>query len=103
MDTNTSIYDALDDVKMLFYTYRQDVNDSNDKHLRNFKRIVAAIDHQGGQMFADDALLNHERDVDALQVGIKNRSEDERKLCVREKTMGAVSLKRGKVNYEKLI
>ena len=54
-------------------------------------------------MFADNALLNHERNVDALQVGVKDRSEDERKLCVRVKMMGVALLKRGKVNYEKLI
>ena len=73
MDTKTSVYDALDDAKALYYTYKQDVNDSNAKHLvRNFKSIVAVIEHQGGTMFADDALLTHEREMDEHKIGVKD-------------------------------
>ena len=103
MDTNTSVYDALDNAKMVYYTYKQDVNESNAKHLRNFKSIVAAIEHQGGQLFANDALYNHKGDLDALQVGVKDRTEDKKMICVREKMIGIALLKRGKIKYEKLI
>ena len=102
MDTNTSVYDALDEAKMVYYTYRQDANESNAKHLRNFKSIVAAIEHQGGQMFADDALMIHEKKIDTL-VGTNVRTDKEKRLCVREKMMGIALLKRGKGKYEKLI
>ena len=30
----------MDQAKALFFSYKQDQNESNDKHLRNFKSIV---------------------------------------------------------------
>ena len=50
----------MDEAKTLFYTYKQEQHESNAKHLRNFKSIVDAIEHHGGEMFADDALITHE-------------------------------------------
>lgn len=47
IETNTSIYDALDEGNVIFYTYMQEENESNVNHLRNFKSVVAEIDHPG--------------------------------------------------------
>ena len=35
IETNTSIYDILDEAKIICYTYRQVENESNVKHLKN--------------------------------------------------------------------
>ena len=64
-ETNTSVYDAMDEATSLYYTYKQaPTGESNAKHLRNFKSIVAAIEHLGGTMFANDVLIDHENELD---------------------------------------
>ena len=45
IETNTSAYDALDKTKRLDYMYRQEENESNSNHLRNFKSIVKAVEY----------------------------------------------------------
>ena len=37
IETNTSVYDAMDEAKSLYYSYKQDQNESNSKHLNFFK------------------------------------------------------------------
>lgn len=85
METNTSIYEYLEKAKMMYYTYRQDASDSNAKNLRKFKSIIASVKYQGGQIFANKALLNHKRDADIEIVGGRKRTYNERRTCVREK------------------
>ena len=53
-------------------------------------------------MFADNALLQHERDKGTLQVGVKDKTEEEQKLSAREKMMGVSLLKHGKEDYKEL-
>ena len=48
IETNTSVYDALDEAHAMYYAYKQEPGESNAKHLRNFKSIVAAVEHLGG-------------------------------------------------------
>ena len=104
IETNTSIYDALDEAKTIFYTYRQEDNESNAKHLKNFKSIVEAIDHLGGSMFMDKALLDYERDQDDRNPTTLSRSEEELSMAVRERMMGVVFIKRAsKAKYGKLM
>ena len=38
IETNTSVYDAMDEVKSLYYNYRQEQDESNTKHLLKFQR-----------------------------------------------------------------
>ena len=47
IETNTSVYDALDEAHTVYYAYKQDPGESNAKHLRNFKSIVDAVEHLG--------------------------------------------------------
>ena len=48
IETNTSVYDAMDEAKQMYYTYRQEANETNAKHYKNFKIMVEAIEHLGG-------------------------------------------------------
>ena len=61
---NTSRYDALDEVNKLYYEYKQEVGETNAKHLRNLKIIVSAVEHLGGTMFSDENLIKIEREKD---------------------------------------
>ena len=66
IETNTSIYDAMDEAKAMYYKYKQEKNEieSNAKHLKNFKSLVEAIEHLGGEMFTDNELLEHKKKID---------------------------------------
>ena len=81
------MYDALDEASALYYVYRQEEGESNAKHLRNFKSIVAAVEHLGGSMFADDATVNLEREKD-LKKGNAKKKDEEYKGIVRGKMLG---------------
>ena len=48
IETNMSIYDAMNKAKALFFSYKQEQSESNAKHLRHLKSIVEAIEHLGG-------------------------------------------------------
>ena len=58
IETNTSVYDAMDEAKALYYTYKQEENETNATHYKNFKSVVKAIEHLGGVMFTGDTLFN---------------------------------------------
>ena len=58
IESNTSMYDALDEENAMYYSYRQEEGERNAKHLRDFKSIVSAIEHLGGSMFSDEALIS---------------------------------------------
>ena len=104
IETNTSVYDAMDEATLMYYSYKQAPSgESNAKYLRNFKGIVAAIEHLGGAMFTDDALVDYKTELDKLATGVKDRTDEEKKLCVREKMMGIALLKRSKDSNRSLL
>ena len=103
IETNTSLYDALDEANALYYSYKQEDGESNAKHLRNFKSIVLAVEHLGGSMFADDALVNLEKEKDVKE-GVAARQEEEYRGIVRGKMLGVAFLKRANQHkYNKLM
>ena len=103
IETNTSLYDALDEANALYYSYKQEDGESNAKHLRNFKSIVAAVEHLGGSMFADDALVNLEKGKD-LKKGITAKRDEEYGEIVRGEMLGVAFLKRANQHkYSKLM
>ena len=101
--TNTSVYDAMDEARCLYYSYKQEKNESNTKHLKNFKSIVEAIEHLGGEMFADGALIKYEANQDIKNELEPPRSKATLKKDVRENMMTVVLIKRAKFDYKKLI
>ena len=39
------MYDSLDEAKRLYYAYKQGEEESNASHLKNFKNMIAVIEH----------------------------------------------------------
>ena len=75
----------------------------NAKHLRNFKSIMTAVEHLGGEMFADNALITLEQNLDTKSGGATKTTEYYKKL-VKDKMMGTAFIKRAdKQKYAKLI
>ena len=103
IETNTSVYDAMDEAKSLYCNYRQEHDESNTKRLRNFRSVVEAIEHLGGAMFVDKSLIDYEKELDNKNPSIINRNDDELKVYVREKLMAVAFLKRAKYDYKKLM
>ena len=99
---NTSAYNAMDEAKGIYYMYKQESNESNEKHLRNFKSTVNAIEHLGGEMFADKTLIENEKEEDKKN-GATARDDREIRLCVREKMMAVALVKRSETENKKLI
>ena len=104
IETNTSVFNALDEAKLIFYAYRKEENESNAKYLKNFKSIVEAIDHLGGSKFTDKALFPYEMDQDGKNPVTINRSDEELTKAIRDMMMGVVFIKRAsKEKYGKLL
>ena len=76
MDDNVSAYDALDEAKRRYYEYQQQDEDSNANHLINFKNLVAVVEHYGGDLFYDKAMVDYEKKSD-VKLGLPESSEEE--------------------------
>ena len=56
------MYYAQHEAIKSFYVYYQGEDDSIATHLKNFKTMIAAVEHYGGNIFYDEGLIKHERD-----------------------------------------
>ena len=70
------MYDALNEAKNVYYLYRQGENGKNTKHLQHFKSKVESIEHLGGTIFVDDALVIGTR----RRQREKNQEKDQRQI-----------------------
>ena len=43
IETNTPVYDAIDEAKVMYYTYKQELNETNAKHYKNITSTVESI------------------------------------------------------------
>ena len=103
LETNTSVYDSLDEAKRLYYAYKQGEDETNDKHLKNYKNLIEVIEHFGGNIFKDDALVKHETEKDK-ENGKNTKTTEEYELIVRNKMMAVGFLKRANTRrYEGLM
>ena len=93
LEANTSVYDSLDKAKRLYYAYRQGEDETNDKHLKNFKNLVEVIKHFGGDIFHDNALIKHEKEKD-IEANLIPLSNEQYMTRVRNKMMAVGFLKR---------
>lgn len=59
-DGHRNPYLALDDAKTKIYKYYQKENDTNVSHFNTFRALVEVIEHHGGNIGNDDALVNIE-------------------------------------------
>ena len=98
-----SVYDALDEARTMYYAYRQEPEESNTKYLRNFKSIVASVEHLRREMFADDALIALEKKMESVSEE-SLRTIAHYKKVFKDKMIGVAFIKRaGQQRYEKLI
>jgi len=86
IEMSTSIYNKLSEDNVILYTYIQGEEEINAKHLRNFKSITEAVEHLGGTIFADDALIGVEMKEDDTK-GRHIKSDNKYKQIFREKMM----------------
>ena len=59
-ESQDNIYLALDDAKSSFYSYHQGSDESNAFYLTKFKNTIDVIEHYGGVIGTDDALVLEE-------------------------------------------
>ena len=76
MSANASVYDCLDEAKRFFYTYRQQPEDSNQQHLKSFKSNSDIVEHYGGVLYADKALIDYEKGLDKAN-GVATIADEE--------------------------
>ena len=101
IETNTSVYDAMDEAKTVYYKYKQDKHESNAKHLKKIKSIVETVEYLGGVLFTDPSLRKHECEIDKV-AGV-SRADEAKMTSVKEKSMSIGYLKRTKDEHNKLI
>jgi len=59
-ESQKNIYLALDDAKCTFYAYHQGADESNSSYMSKFKNFIEVIEHYGGSIGEDQALINEE-------------------------------------------
>jgi len=89
LQVSVNIYDALDDPKRKYFAYYQSYEESNIKHVKNIKDLVATVEHYGGSVCEDEGLLEYEKKKDGNVRTSKNYPG-----IVRAKVMGYVVIKR---------
>ena len=70
--------------------------------MRNFKSIIEVVEHHGGAIFSDNALINYEKREDDKK-GIHRKSGEEYRQVVRGKLMGVALIKRANTKNTKLL
>jgi len=58
MNMNASLYDSIDESKMVCYIYRQMTEDDNKTHLRAFKSNAEVVEHYKVSLLMTKFLLN---------------------------------------------
>ena len=100
IETNTSVYEALDKAKAIYYTYRQGDEESSAKQLSNFKSIIETVKHLGGTNFTDNTLINCVK-IEDNNKGEQRKSNNEYTQIVRYKMMEFVLTKHTKSKLTK--
>jgi len=103
IETNTSVYDALDKENSMYYTYKQENGESNAKQLRNFKSIVSVIEYLGGTSFSDKKLIKVKKEMNT-KLHAMNKTDTEYTIVVKKKMLGVAFLKRAfQQRYSKIM
>ena len=67
VNTNESIYDAIDEAIGKYYRYRQTEED-NETYTRNYKSNVKIVEDVGANLFKHPELLKYEKVVDQATI-----------------------------------
>ena len=77
----------------MYYNYKQNDEDTNAKHQKHFKNLVAIVEYYGDDLFIDKALVDHEKTSD-FNFGNNPKAEEDYETIVRDKMMAVGLLKR---------
>ena len=80
VEFSTSLYNAINEANALYHACMHEEGEINAKHLRNFKSIVSVVEHLGGSMFADDVIIDLEREKDTKKGNDKKDDQEYKKL-----------------------
>ena len=86
---SANIYNALDEAKSKYFSYHQQIEATNTKHVKTIKDLVATIEHYGGSISNDEGLLEYEKRKD----GNVTTSKDYNAI-VKEKVIAVAVIKR---------
>ena len=91
LEVSANVYNALDEAKRKYFAYYQQNKESNMRHVKNIKDLVATIEHYGGSICDDKGLIEHEKRKDG---GISTAKDYN--AIVRAKVLGYTVVKRAK-------
>jgi hypothetical protein len=96
--SNISIYEALDEAKRQYYTFRHHHEHMTTiTFMKTLKNIVDVIEFYGGSISNDPALVKYEKDLDKKN-GIHGVTDKEYDQRVRDKVLGVGTLRRADKN-----
>ena len=98
VNTNESVYDAIDEAVGKYYRYRQ-VDEDNETFTRTFKSNVKVAEDLGGDIFKHPELLAYEKAADQAAIDAKTpgsalKTEKQYYEIIREKSMAVGLVKR---------
>ena len=98
VNTNESIYDAINEAIGKYYRYRQTEED-NETYTRNYKSNVEVTEDLGANLFKHSELLKYEKAVDQAVIdagvaGAALKTDDQYYDLIKEKLMAVGPIKR---------
>ena len=61
LEASVSLYDSVDEAKRAYYLYKQEPEDLNSTHLKNYRTNVDVVKHFRNDLFIDKALITLKR------------------------------------------
>ena len=98
LEASVSLYDSVDEAKRAYYLYKQEPEDLNSTHLKNYRTNVDVVKHFGSDLFSDEALLTYEKEKEKEKDNTNGKtgvSEEEYRDIVRDKLMAGGVFKKG--------
>jgi hypothetical protein len=92
VETNVSIYDAIDEAKRRYYRMYQGEEDTNATYLNDYRAAIDTLDHYESSIFEDPALIAYERD--AANKNKVTLTDEQIKTIVKDKMQGIGFLKK---------
>ena len=98
VNTNESVYNAIDEAVGKYYRYRQ-VDEDNETFTRTFKSNVEVAEDLGGNIFKHPEFLKYEKAIDQAAIdartpGAALKTEEQYYEIIREKSMAVGLVKR---------
>ena len=86
VETNVSIYDAVDESKRRYYRMYQGEEDTNATFLNDYRSVIDTMEHYESSIFEDPGLIAYE--IECANKKKTTLSEDEAKIIVKKQMQG---------------